>query len=309
MEKKFCTAAVILVLTFLLRFPAEALAAAREGMNLWLFTLIPTLLPFIILTEFLIHTNGIEKILCPLKNVWKILFGLSPNGAYAMLMGMVCGYPVGAKITSDLFRFGKISKREAEYLLVFCNNPSPVFTITYLGNICLKGSIAGSKLISILVVSNFCCMLFFRFLVYKNKTFSQLENFSLKKETPTLHSLGERIDASIMDGFATITRMGGYILIFSILSVFIAHYWIFSPGLKYIFLSIMEITTGLSTLSTGTIILPVKLIISVPSTAFGGLCILAQTRSVMDKRLAILPYFSAKCLNAAITAALILILF
>ena len=48
-------------------------------------------------------------------------------GSYALLLGLICGYPMGAKLTADLFREGKITKSEAQYLLTFCNNPGPVF--------------------------------------------------------------------------------------------------------------------------------------------------------------------------------------
>ena len=44
----------------------------------------------------------------------------------------------GAKITSDLYGCGRISKREAEYLLTFTNHASPVFIYTYLIHICLN---------------------------------------------------------------------------------------------------------------------------------------------------------------------------
>lgn len=64
-KKALLSAGVFLLLCFLLQYPKEALAASRDGLNLWLNTLIPTLLPFLILTGFLVHTNGIEKILKP----------------------------------------------------------------------------------------------------------------------------------------------------------------------------------------------------------------------------------------------------
>ena len=54
MKKKIILLSVILLLLFLLCYPAEALAAARNGLKLWLETLLPTLLPFMILTVFVI---------------------------------------------------------------------------------------------------------------------------------------------------------------------------------------------------------------------------------------------------------------
>lgn len=56
----------VLLLVFLVMHPREGFASAKEGMTLWLNTLLPTLLPFMILTGILIHTGGIEKLLTPL---------------------------------------------------------------------------------------------------------------------------------------------------------------------------------------------------------------------------------------------------
>ena len=100
MKRIFYTAGTLLLLIFLLRFPEEALAASRDGLKLWLNTLFPTLLPFIILTGILIHTGTAEKLLKPLAPVWSHVFGISPSGAYALLLGLLCGYPMGTKITA-----------------------------------------------------------------------------------------------------------------------------------------------------------------------------------------------------------------
>ncbi len=117
MKQRITTAGVICLLIFLLKFPEESLFAARDGMKLWLNTLFPTLLPFLILTGILLHTKGIEKFLSPLSFFWEKLLGLTPCGAYVFLLGILCGYPMGAKLTSDLYQKNKISKKEASYLL------------------------------------------------------------------------------------------------------------------------------------------------------------------------------------------------
>lgn len=81
----------------------EALCASRNGLKLWLETLIPTLLPFLILTEILIHTDGITKIVHPVAPFFKVIFGLSPEGIYVFLIGLLCGYPMGAKLAADFY--------------------------------------------------------------------------------------------------------------------------------------------------------------------------------------------------------------
>lgn len=170
MKKKIILLSVILLLLFLLCYPAEALAAARNGLKLWLETLLPTLLPFMILTGILVHTDWITKILQPTAPFFKVVFGLSPGGAYVFLLGLLTGYPMGAKLTADLYYAGKISRQEAEYLLTFCNNPSPAFLITYVGHICLEGKLHIGFLVRILFLSDMICMCFFRFTVYRKNS-------------------------------------------------------------------------------------------------------------------------------------------
>lgn len=80
-----------------------------------------------------------------------MLTGLSGEGAYAFVLGLLCGYPMGAKLTADLYHAGKISRQESEYLLTFCNNPSPAFLVTYVGQICLEGKVPVGFLVGISV--------------------------------------------------------------------------------------------------------------------------------------------------------------
>ena len=77
MKKRITILTICLLLAFLLAFPKEALAAAREGLGLWLDTLLPTLLPFLILTGILLRTDGITRIVQPIAPFFKVLTGLS----------------------------------------------------------------------------------------------------------------------------------------------------------------------------------------------------------------------------------------
>ena len=70
MRKIFYTVFSISQICFLLLYPQEALAASKEGMQLWLNVLLPVLLPFLILTGILIHTNMAGKLLQPVEVIW-----------------------------------------------------------------------------------------------------------------------------------------------------------------------------------------------------------------------------------------------
>lgn len=121
-------------------------------------------------------------------------------------------------------------------------------------------------------------------------------------------SNGEIIDISIMNGFETITRLGGYILLFSILSAAIDFCLPCAQVLKLLLSGTCEVTTGLCRLASSGLPYETRFFLSMSTTAFGGLCILAQTKSVLKKNLSILPYLTAKLLNAAVTGLLVLII-
>lgn len=262
--------------------------------------MIPTLLPFLILTGILLKTGNIPQLLEPLAPFWKHFFGISPAGAYVLILGFLCGYPMGAKLAHDLYINHQISQREGEYLLTFSCNASPAFIFSYLSQNILEGKIPPHSLLLILLSADFVCMLFFRFLVYHGNTVSSVKPEYRKKETYQQDSTGVILDVSIMSGFETITRLGGYILIFSLLFTGFYHYWPFCSQNKILLTSPIELTTGLHQIAQSAFSWKIKYITSMTLTAFGGFCVMFQTKSVLEEKLSILPYIFAKCLNASL---------
>ena len=300
MKQRIITLFCICLLLFLLVHPEEALLSAKDGMSLWLNVMIPTLLPFLILTGILLKTGNIPQLLEPLAPFWKHFFGISPAGAYVLILGFLCGYPMGAKLAHDLYINHQISQREGEYLLTFSCNASPAFIFSYLSQNILEGKIPPHSLLLILLSADFVCMLFFRFLVYHGNTVSSVKPEYRKKETYQQDSTGVILDVSIMSGFETITRLGGYILIFSLLFTGFYHYWPVCSQNKILLTSPIELTTGLHQIAQSAFSWKIKYITSMTLTAFCGFCVMFQTKSVLEEKLSILPYIFAKCLNASL---------
>ena len=300
MKQRIITLFCICLLLFLLVHPEEAFLSAKDGMSLWLNVMIPTLLPFLILTGILLKAGNIPQLLGPLSPFWKHFFGISPAGAYVLILGFLCGYPMGAKLAHDLYINHQISQREGEYLLTFSCNASPAFIFSYLSKNILEGKVPPHSLLLLLLSADFVCMLFFRFLVYHGNTVSSVEPESRKKETYQQDSTGVILDVSIMNGFETITRLGGYILIFSLVFTCIRHYWPFSEQTSILFTSPIELTTGLQQIAHSRYSWRFRCISSITLTAFGGLCVMFQTKSVLENRLSLFPYVTSKCLNTSL---------
>lgn len=294
-----CT--VLGLLVFLLLHPAESLSCAKAGMTLWLNTLIPTLLPFIILTGVLSRIDGIQKLLSPLDPFFRIFLGVDSWGGYIFILGMLCGYPLGAKLSSDLYSSGKIRQKEALYLTTFCNNASPAFIITYLSRFCLKNSVPTIRIFISIFSANLISMLFFRFAVYKNTFYDSQISTNQRNVISGKVSQKNILDTSIMNGFETITRLGGYILLFSILAGCIRYYHPLPAFYQYLLLGFTEITTGLSLIASSGLPTTARILMSVCATASGGFCILAQTRGILHHDLSLRPYIFSKCISTVFT--------
>lgn len=129
---KKLTAILLALLLYLLLFPAEALLGAREGLLLWYRSVLPVLFPFMLLCGILMRFDLPGRLLPYIARPFHFLFGSSAYGAFAILCGFLCGFPMGAKVTRDLLSQNKISREEAWHLYGFVNNLSPSFILSFM---------------------------------------------------------------------------------------------------------------------------------------------------------------------------------
>ena len=136
MRMRWRAAACLALGGVLVLFLAEAgfvRAAAAEALSLCARSVIPALFPFLVVSSLLLSL-GLGELLSPmLAGLMGPLFRVDGVGSSALLLGLVGGYPIGAKTAADLYRGGRLSRPEAERLLAFCNNSNPVFLISVLG--------------------------------------------------------------------------------------------------------------------------------------------------------------------------------
>jgi hypothetical protein len=118
----------------------------------------------------------------------------------------------------------------------------------------------------------------------------------------------KKLDNSIMDAFDIITRVGGYVILFSIAAQIITDTLTGSSPFKLILLGFLEITTGINKISTAPLSMDLKIALITMITAFGGLSGLAQTNSVISNtRLSIRTYFIQKVLHMFIALFMVIL--
>ena len=303
MRKKFIYMTVcLLLLGFLLLNPVQARVASADGLLLWFHTLLPVLLPFFILSRLLIALDGVSGVTQFIAPLARGLFGLSPNGAFCLLAGFLCGYPVGAKLSADLVREGRISQEEGAYLLTFTNNASPAFLTGY----CLIEALRMPELIPVSLFLVYGSPLLYARLTRRDRIFPDL---SIEKKTSGSQISFKIVDACIMDGLENILKLGGYLILFSMLAKLLLLLIGSLPLCSCVAVGLLEITNGLSIIAhTSFLTKRVAWVLSLFFVSFGGLSGAAQTESMLlGTPLSVPDYLKAKACTALLTACLALL--
>ncbi|MFI3170959.1 MAG: transporter [Eubacteriales bacterium] len=308
--KTFLLHIFVLFLFFLLLiFPMETLNGATAGLLLWYQVLLPTLLPFIIVSTLLIKTKAYQTIYKFTGSTIGKFFHTTQGGTLAVIIGFLCGYPMGAKVINDLRMQDTISEQEAKYLLSFCNNTSPMFIISYfIYQILEDTSLLFPTFLAL--YSAPILVSFFTRRIYKidSKSYLAYEPQNLPPKSNSRFSY-KVLDDIIMDSISLILKIGGYVMLFSIficLSTTLTSRYM--PSLRYL-IPLLEITNGLNIYrSLNPELLQYSSMLFLVS--FGGLCAVGQTQCVLDSQeLKISHYFFQKIITAIIAVIIGVLLF
>lgn len=304
MKRFFSALVLFLLLFYLFSQPANAFLAAQSGLYLWFETLIPTLLPMMIFSNLLIQLDFAQYLVRFFAPLTARLLHLSTYGTYALLIGFLCGFPMGAKTISDLTKNGQLSNEEAAYLLPFVNNVSPMFLMNVIVLQTLKDS---SYLLPTLLIVYGSPIIYGLVTNQRFRKKNPLPDAAYKKQASKIQIRFELIDACIMNAVFTILKLGSYVILFSILSRLIqslptAH--ILSQALL---VGSMELTNGISFIGAQPVPFPQKYFLLCLVSVWGGFCALAQTQSVLSSgALSIGAYLKARLVICLIACFLVL---
>ncbi len=287
---------------FLLLFPQKSFAAAQGGLLLWYEHLVPTLFPAMLFSRILLESDLAYVPMSAAARPFTRLLGISPYGFYALVTGFLCGCPMGVKILADLYKSGRISRREAAYLARFCGNISPAFISSYLVLKHLKDGRLIAPSLCILFGAPLLFGLFshpFFFGRPDRQTQPQRDRKDKNKAPATAISFA-MVDACITDSILSTVKLGGYIVLFAVSGAFLDALPLRTVWLKAALKGICEVSTGIDTVS----LLPLPFSRRYPAliavTAFGGLCCAAQSSEMLSRiGLSLRSYLAARCSIAA----------
>ncbi len=208
---------------FMVLNPRETVQAASDGIRLWAMIVLPALFPFFIIAELLVElrfTNFLGVILEPYM---RPLFGLPGCSALVVVMGFTSGFPIGAVLTHKLYKENLLTQHEAERLVSFTNNSSPLFIIGAVGIGMFTSASVGYILAISHYASNLCVGLFWGRITPSSRPVGSTQKKLFKKAILSLKevpskSMGVIMSESIKNSLNHILAVGGFIVLFSVLS-------------------------------------------------------------------------------------------
>lgn len=324
----------------LILFPEQSLQASIRGLHTWWEIVFPSLLPFFITAELLISFGVVQFAGILLEPFMRPLFNVPGAGSFAWMLGMVSGYPSGAKIGVLLREKNEISRIEAERLISFSNASSPLFIFGAIA----VGFFHDAQLGILIAVCHYgsnilvgICMRFYGINQMNEQKIETKEDINiffraLRKMHATRMNddrpFGQVVGDAVVSSIQTLLMIGGFIILFSVFTTLlqvmnisgIVHA-VLKPILTLLnvstdisgplFTGLFEVTIGSEMISKlHSIPLVVQLAAVSFLLGFNGFSIQAQVASIIARTdIRFYPYFIARILHAVFASIITIILY
>ncbi len=250
------------VFVCLIIYPKDTADGIKNGFRLLGNNLIPSLFPFMVLSSYISKSNISQTISKVFEKPFGKLFCTSGYGIVPLVLGLLGGYPIGAKTTAELYKDGILSRNDAQRLLYWCINPSPAFAVTAVGTFMLGNTKSGFLLYCSCILASLSIGFFCRFLSngekYKEKSYCDNSNKNIFVK-------------SVADGSEAMFSVCGWVLTFSVLTA-LCNALNLPYTLTCIIKSVGEVTTGCENAINAELSLPVIAGI----LGFGGFAVICQ---------------------------------
>ncbi len=274
-------------------FPTLYIQQTLAGINAWALNVLPSVLPFIFFTKVLSSLGSIEKFSSrfPMQKLYRT----PSSSGYVFLMSIISGYPVGAKMTADLYLSGKVSREEAFRMTSFCSTSGPMFIIGAVG----VGMLASPRAGYIILLSHILGALLNGFLYRKIKAEElSRDSFKVDKSNSDIGSL-------VLDSALSIISVGAIIAIFFVVITSLSPILSLLPKpIASVLAGLIEITRGCKDISlafsSNLAICAASFVIS-----FGGLSTMLQSLTMLSKIKMPVWLFAVQKLTHAILALII----
>lgn len=259
------------VLFLIVFFSKEISAGVASGIQSALGLVIPSLFFFMIASNLLSRSIAGELAAKPFAFLAK-LFRIPPDAVLIVVLSLLGGYPVGAKLLADRVKEGSLSAADGERMLCYCVNCGPAFLISGVG-----GAIFGNLKAGVyLYLSQVAACLLTGCLCRRTSAGGQAVHKPSRR--PPLSQL---IVDSVTAAIRSMGTICGFVVAFSALLPFLPLLTSHLPAAATALLQgLLEVTAGCTLLPGGAT--PYPLLFAAGFTSFGGICVLFQITAMLQ---------------------------
>lgn len=305
----------------ILAAPGAALSSAREGLDLFMTVVLPSLLPFFILTRLLLETPVVEDAGRLLEPVMRPLFGCPGRVAFAMTVSFLSGYPAGSRVVARLYEQGRLRDGELRRAACLCSTSGPVFLLGAVG----AGMFGSGRTGWLILLGHYLAVVLTGILLGGFRGREPAEKSAPAPPDPS-RPLGAMLADAVRGGAASITLVGGFVILFSVLTGLAVHFrladaagLLLSAPLRWLglpeelsvpfFAGFLELTAGCRQAALAGESSPVLWAAACAVVTWGGLSAQAQSMAFLSGTPLSAGRFSAvKALQAALSFGLCLLL-
>ncbi|MBE6896514.1 MAG: hypothetical protein E7477_05370 [Ruminococcaceae bacterium] len=199
--------------------PDEAVLAGSNALDFCIKTIIPSLLPFLVFSSLAVSSGFSDLCARLFGKTMRQLFGVPGECATAFVLGLISGFPIGAKTVAELYKDGKCTRSQAETILTFCNGASPAFVIGTVGGILLHDVKAGFLLFAAQTAA-----LIITGIIFGRRTAYQASNNKTENSFTAKASFLSSVVSAVTASALTVIYISAFIVFFAVMSEILMHY-------------------------------------------------------------------------------------
>lgn len=241
-----------------------ALEGARNGLDLCLQTVIPSLFPFLMLSGLLL--DGFSGTSLPLLQPVANACAIPPGMESILIPAFLGGYPVGAQSVAQAWRDGRIERKDARRLLAFCNNVGPSFLFGIVGTMFTK---------------RYLVWLLWGIQIGSALAWGYLTAGERSTSAASLPERSGSIPLALTNALKAMGSICGWVILFWVLIAFLQRWflWLLPEPVQILLIGFLELSNGCCLLGAiGNENL--RFLICSGMLSFGGFCVILQTASV-----------------------------
>ena len=280
-KNKLIMALICVFTAAMVLLPHVTETGAKTAIIIWANSIVPVLLPFFILSDFIKRAGNLEKL---------------PARIYPFSMAVLSGYPMGAKIVSDLILERRLSLSEGKRILSYSLVTGPAFLMGTIGAF-VGNSRAAAIITAVHYLGAFLNGIFYRKDAEKsrkkrgrtrekNRKISGTHVRNVTDAEEKKNGYFDHFTLSIMTSFKGMAMILAYLILFMIGMNLLEEVGIFgyiqNEGIRSFLKGLLEMTAGSSMLGACNMPIALKTVLIAFLVSFGGFSVIGQSVSMAE---------------------------